>query len=72
MMNKLRKNLDEAKKLNCHFLALEYEGNQDLDVICTYLASCLMIKELDEDILDRIPRLVRQIKEKLSIFPLRE
>lgn len=67
-VKKFRDNLREATHLNAYFILKDYEENKYLDVICTLIAVDLQDGNISEDMVDHIPKLIRQIKEELTYF----
>jgi hypothetical protein len=63
--NKFKKTIKEAVHLNAYFALQKYTGNTYLDVICTMIAFDLDDGRIDEEVVDHIPKLIRQIRDVL-------
>jgi hypothetical protein len=66
MINKLRKNLSEALLLNEYFMGRSVNTYQDIDIIATYLASSLGSGLITEDMLNDLPKLVKQLSNSFE------
>ena len=60
-LKKLRNNLIHSFDLNNLFIGKGFEGNEDMDVICTYLAAHLHCGHIDLTMIDHMPKLIRQL-----------
>jgi hypothetical protein len=66
---KLHFHIKESEKLLEWVESRNYEcDNLELDTICTYLAFCLKTQCVSSAEIDKIPRLVHQIKNAFRIY----
>jgi RNA polymerase-binding transcription factor DksA len=65
-VNKLRKEIMKSMKMNDFFDDLDSEDDEDLDTICMYLAFQLHNNMIDEEKLDKMKKLILQIKDTLD------